>query len=494
LGVNLSIKQKIFEDASFYSVSIYILVLFSTIKGFFVRAILGPTTYGLFTIFQIILNYAAYSHLGILFAIEREIPYFIGKREFEKVENIKNTSFTFIQSFLSLGIIIVFLLTFILVKKAPLFIQGFRIVLLIVFAQQLYIYYVTLLRSEKKFNIVSKVTIIFAVFSTLLCILLGLKYKLTGVLWALVISYLIAIIYINMKRKYGIRFKIDKKLLRELIKTGFVLLIIGLGYITLTSIDKIVIIIFLDKTSLGYYSIAFMVVTLMMYFPNAISSIMFPSFLGKYGENDNIQDLKKYMVQPTLILAYLMPILIGWIYIIIGPLIKLTLNKYIPGIESAKILVLGSFFLAVVYMAGHLLVTLKKFNKYIRIQILVIGMAILLNIVFVRLGWGIKGVAYATSIGFFLYSSAIIHYAFRQYSNQIKDFLKYIGGIYLPFIYMLGILFFLRALSRVLVGFDEWILTLIEVIIFSIFSIPLIFLVNKKTGIIHIFLDTFRKK
>lgn len=490
----MSVKHRIFKDASFYSISIYILVVFNTIKGFFVRAILGPTIYGLFTTLQIIINYATYSHLGLLFAVEREIPYFISKKEFEKVENIKNTSFTFIQSFLLLGIIIVFLLTFILVKKASLFIQGFRIVLLIAFTQQLYIYYVTLLRSEKKFNIVSKATIIFAVFSTLLSILLGLKYKLIGVLWALVISYLITLIYINVKKKYKIKFNMDKNLLRELFKIGFALLIIGFAYITLINIDKIVIIIFLGKRSLGYYSIAFMVSTLIMHFPNAIAVIMFPNFLGKYGEHDNIQDLKQYMVQPTLIFAYLMPILIGWIYIVIEPLIKLTLNEYIPGIESAKILILGSFFLAVVYMAGHLLVTLKKFNKYIKIQIYVIIFSILLNILFVKLGWGIKGVAVATSLGFFIYATFIIHYAFKQYCTQIIDFIKYIVEIYTPFLYMAGLLFIIRLFSKVFNGVNEWITTIGMLILFSIFSIPLILRVNKKTDIINVFLNSFRSK
>jgi len=489
----LSVKQRIFKDASFYSVSVYISVIFSTLKGFFLRAILGPATYGLFSTFQVILSYATSSHLGLLSALEREVPYFVSKKAVEKVENIKNTTFTFIHLFLLIIIATTLILTFILVKKNSIFIRGFRIVLFIAFLQQVYMYFITVLTAEKKFNILSKTTIIYALFSTFLSVVLGLLFKLTGVLFSLIISYLIAIVYINMKNKCTLKFKIDKNLLNQLFKTGLVLLIIGVGVLTLANIDKIIIIIFLGKTSLGYYSIAFMVSNLIMCFPNAISNIMFPNFLGKYGENDNIQDLKKYMVQPTIILAYLMPILIGWIYIIIGPLVELLLNKYIPGIESAKILVLGSFFLAVVYMAGHLLVTLKRFNKYIKIQLYVIIITTLLNIFFVKLGWGINGVAYATSIGFFLYASAIIYYAFKQYSNQIKDFLKYMGEIYLPFIYMLGILFFLRLLSGVLVGFHGWILTLIEVIIFSIFSIPLIFLVNQKTEIIHIFLDTFRK-
>jgi len=490
----LSVKDRIFKDASFYSVSAYISVIFGTLKGFFLRAILGPATYGLFSTYQVILSYAQNSHLGLLSAIEREIPYFIGKREIEKVENIKNTSFTVIHSFLLLLITIIFLLTFILVKKSSIFIKGFKIVLLIIFFQQVYFYYICLLRSEKKFNILSKTTIIIAIFSAVLSVFLGLKYKLTGVLVSLIISYLAAIVYINIKSSYKIKLKIDRGLLSQLFRIGFVLLIIGLEYMTLINIDKITIIIFLGKTSLGYYSIAFMISSLIMYFPNAIAGVMFPNFLAKYGENDNIQDLKRYMVQPTLIFAFLMPILIGCTYIVIEPLIKLTLNKYIPGIASAKILILGSFFLAVAYMAGHLLVVLKKFNKYMEIQLYVVIITILLNIFFVKLGWGIEGVAYATSIGFFLYATSIIYYAFKQYSNKIREFLKYIIEIYIPFGYMLILLFITELLSKAANGFNKWITTSGILILFSIFSIPLILRANKKTGIINLFLNTLSRK
>jgi len=490
----LSVRDKIFKDASFYSVSVYISVIFSTLKAFFLRAILGPSSYGLFSTYQVILSYAKGLHLGLLSAFEREVPYFISKRYFEKVENIKNTSFTFIHSFLLIIIAVGLILTFILVKKNSIFINGFRIVLFIVFFQQLYNYFISLLRSEKKFDILSKTTVIFAGLSALLSIILGLKYKLTGVLWALIISYLITIVYINMKSSYKIKFKVDKNLLGQLFKIGFALLIVGLAYMTLTNIDKIIIIIFLGKTSLGYYSIAFMMSILIIDFPNAVASTIFPNFLGKYGENDNIQDLKKYMVQPTLIFAYLMPILIGWVYIVIEPLIKLLLSKYVAGIESAKILILGSFFLAVVYMAGYLLVALKKFSEYIKIQLCVIIITILLNVLFVKLEWGIEGVALATSIGFFLYATAIIHYAFKQYSGKIRDFIKYTTEIYFPFVYMLGSLFIIGLFSKLFTGSNEWITTIVMLIVFSICSIPLIMRANRKTGIINIFLATLKRK
>jgi len=490
----LSVRDRIFKDASLYSVSAYVSVIFGALKGFFLRAILGPATYGLFSTFQVILSYAKNADFGLLSAIEREIPYFISKREIEKVESLRNTSFTFIHSLLLLVIAVIFLLTFISVEKTSIFIKGFRIVLLIIFFQQLYFYYISLLRSEKKFSILSKTTVIFAVFSAFSSVILGLKYKLTGVLSSFIISYLITIVYINMKSTYKIRFRVDKNSLSQLFKIGFALLIIGVQYMTLTNIDQITIILFLGRTNLGYYSIAFMVSTFIMYFPNAIAGIMFPNFLAKYGENDNIQDLKKYMVQPTLIFAYFMPILIGCTYIVIEPLIKLTLNKYIPGIASAKILILGSFFLAVAYMAGHLLVTLKKFKEYMKIQRYVVVMTVLLNILFVKLGWGIEGVAYATSIGFFLYATSMIYYAFKQYSNEIKEFIKYIAEIYIPFGYMLILLSITGLFSKISNGFNEWITTSGMLILFSILSIPLVLRANKKTGIIDVFMNTLGRR
>lgn len=75
----MSVKGKIFEDSSSYSISVYIAGEFSILEGFFLRRIFGRATYGLFSTFQVILFYAKGVHFGLLNALERESVYFLSK-------------------------------------------------------------------------------------------------------------------------------------------------------------------------------------------------------------------------------------------------------------------------------------------------------------------------------------------------------------------------------------------------------------------------------
>lgn len=59
--------------------------------------ILGPGIYGLWNMLNLILTYGRLAHLGVINAMNRDVPLFKGKRDFQKVEEIRRASLGFMS-------------------------------------------------------------------------------------------------------------------------------------------------------------------------------------------------------------------------------------------------------------------------------------------------------------------------------------------------------------------------------------------------------------
>jgi len=59
--------------------------------------ILGPGVYGLWNMLNLILTYGRLAHLGVINAMNRDVPLFKGKRDFQRVEEIRRASLGFMS-------------------------------------------------------------------------------------------------------------------------------------------------------------------------------------------------------------------------------------------------------------------------------------------------------------------------------------------------------------------------------------------------------------
>jgi len=103
-----TIKGQDFSFTAFKSslfVREFILFSFSTIlyqgsrflTSFFGAEILGPSIFGLWNMLSLILTYGYIAHLGVINAMNRDVPLFKGKGNLKKVEEIRQVSLGFIS-------------------------------------------------------------------------------------------------------------------------------------------------------------------------------------------------------------------------------------------------------------------------------------------------------------------------------------------------------------------------------------------------------------
>jgi O-antigen/teichoic acid export membrane protein len=492
--------KKFFNDVVFYSASTFFSNILNFITGIVIRRILQPALMGLFNEMMLIFDYARYSHLGIIDSLDRELPYFYGRKDYKRVELLRDIGFTIclmVTLCISAGILAASF--FIKVTNSRLFVNGVRIVALMIIFRLINSLYIVLNRSRNRFSIISKYTVIIAVADVIIKVILVIKFGLYGLLWASLLTWIIGLLYFYKASGEKFRFVLSIPFyeVRRLFKIGFPIFIMGFVAMTLTSIDRIMIIKLLDAERLGFYTIALMVSSYMLQLPSLVYGVIFPRFYQAYGEKQNIFEIKELFMKPTMVFAYFFPVFTGLVILALPLLIRYLLPAYMPGLLPAYLLLLGYSFISLVNMSGYLLIALNKQVKMIVIGVICIFIGIILNWLFIRkFNLELTGVAIGTSITFFVYTTILTAYAFMNYTKKIFAHLKFFMELYFPFFWVLILLATLRAFVFKTSGDilkDVYIISF-KGLIFVLCCIPLVLYANKKTAILTLLKGTYLKK
>lgn len=491
-----STKDQIIKDSSKFVASVYLGNITGIITGIVTRNFLGPIFMGVWSYIQVIQYYSNLSHLGILSAVERELPYYLGKRDQRKSEKIKNNAFTY-------TIIVSIFIFFSLVAYAfgvkhrvskPYF-YGLFTVAILSFAGQYGLFYTVLLRANKNISVLSQAKVLFALVWLVLTLFLVIHFNIYGIYLVAVVVLIVEISFCYHQTRYPLKFELDIRELKRLFVIGAPLTLLSVGIISIRNIDKIFIANMLGSEQLGYYSIAIMASDYIFSIPATFSIVMFPRFQESYALKDNIIDIQNFVNTPTQILSYFIAIIIGFSFLILPPIVIVILPQYIEGIMALKILLLGTFFISLTHMANQFLITLNKQISIVPLVLFVVAVGCLLDYLFIKWGYGINGVAIGTGIANLFYYFLILGYAMFHYTS-ITFILKFMAGNLFP---MLLVTSFLFGITRFVPQnpsswFSLLISTLFSVLLFSILCFPLLWHIDRKTGVVKRILKIIREK
>ncbi|MFH1202759.1 MAG: oligosaccharide flippase family protein [Candidatus Omnitrophota bacterium] len=493
-------RKKIIKNAIKFSAGNYISNFLDFITGIIIRRILGPATMGIFMELMLLFEYGKNHNLGVLDALDREIPILNGKKDYARVKEISNVGFSFCMfSSLVFGVILILYSFFMHGMHESMIINGIRIIAFLNIVHAFISFYVVVIRTHHKFDLLTKYILIMGVVNLIFSTVLLLKFGFYGLLVALVLIGLARLAYLYSSSGYQFKLKIPFPLteVKRLIKIGFPLLLSGFIFMLLRSVDRFMIIGFLDRTNLGYYSIATMMHGYVFQLPNLIYAVLFPNFYEAFGRMGNIQDIKNYYEYPTLAFAYLFPIFVGLAVLVLPLILHYILPKYLPGLLPAIILMLGTFFISVTNMSGYLLTALNKQKFIVIIGASVVLISVILNYSLLKIfNLGLTGVALATALTYFVYSLALIAAAFSNYTRILKEHLKFLFILYAPFVWTTSVLIIINLIFRN--TFQnlklDLICLLLQMLIFLTACLPLLFYLNKRTMIFDTVLQMVKEK
>lgn len=429
----------IFKDSIIYLIAIYGSKLLSFISKIIIARILGPRDYGLWNILSLILSYGGFLHLGLVYALVKEVSFYRGKSRSEEVDEIKNTVFSSLIIISSLSAVIMLFASIILYGIRQYIV--FSLIAFILILQQIRNYFLYNFFAEKQFVDVNKLIMWSTFLFSIPTIILVIKFGFVGLPLGITLGHLLVLLYIFNRYKPALKFQINMKRFFSLVKIGLPIMFIFLIYNIFLTLDRILIFKFMGKMNLGYYGIASALTGLVILFPASFGILIFPRISEKYGAVGEPKVLENFIKIPTIVMAYFISVISGLIYLFLPIAIKIFLPQYIPGITVGRIALLGIMFLSVSVFAQKLLITINLQIGCLFIALSALVLKTILTYIFISKHMGIEGVAIAANIVYFVYSAFIIMYASHCCKNNFLKSFKYIIKVYLPFVYLLLILF-----------------------------------------------------
>ncbi len=480
-----ALRSSSISDTVVFTLSNYISTAFSFISSFIIRKILGPLTMGLYTELMLIFEYGKFHQLGMINALEREVPFYIGKNDARRVEEIKKTTFAFITfSALNVAAILFIVSFFGGVHKI-----GLRLVAFLILIETIISFYEALLQSYHRFKLWSLFIIVIGFLDVFLKVILVVKFGLNGLLGAMALIGIVTIAIYNFWGKCRVDFHV-KAYLKEalrLLKLGVPLIIFRVMYLLSTSIDRLAIIFFLGRLQLGYYSVATMVSNYLTLMPKFSYKTLYPKFLEAFGKNEDIEDVKKYLIAPNRVFACLFSILIGFAVITIPFFVAYLLPRFKNGIFAAQIIAFAAFFSAHIYTWNYLLIALYQQKRLAFLYGVSAIITFIINLFFINvLHMQITGVALATLISQFIFTTILICYGYRYYTRDVFEHMKLLYSLYLPSILIVVALLGAKLYYPRLTSLKEDLFAVaVSCATFLIFCVPIVYYMNKKERLLY---------
>jgi O-antigen/teichoic acid export membrane protein len=420
------------NSLKFSSVQI-VYALVSMLVTIYVATILAPEEYGTYGFLGLWLMYAGFVGLGLTSAGFREVPVLLGKGEEKEALRIQNISITsdMLYSILPFAVLIGASFFY----SEPILKFGLIIVAISFISNRFVNYWLGVNFLRQNFNIAAKGRFIAGIAIPLL--------TLVGIHWLKVYALLIAPIgaaiamgiYYWRKGPIEFHFRLDWKETHRLVKFGVVLQTGTLVYWGFRLADRTIIASTLPLDQLGFYVYATGFVMLVLNIPVEFGNVLQPVLWKEAGKAESIyegfKDLRRIAVYITLGTAVLVP-LSQVVFYLIASLIT---TQYISSIPIFHVLSYNLYLASAAIIPAAILTSSIVNKQSIFLVLYSIGLAlnIAFNILVIRLGYGVVGVAWVTICTQGLVTFLLYRFIRSYIFTDVNEFVRFIIRILTPF-------------------------------------------------------------
>jgi len=334
------------RTAIIFTLSSLIMSIANMITGIITISWVEPYYLGYWNSMIVFQTYSIFIQLGVFTALNRELPYYMGKGDEEKAKKLASAAL-FISKLCTIISAVFFfslLLYLILINRSNYYfiftIIGVGFVTTIQFYQN---YLQVTFRTNKSFKKLSNVYFIQTII-ILVSVLLISIWKFEGMVIRFIITSFSLVLIMHYQRPLKISPKLLKNELKLLIKTGIPLFSLGYLQNITTTFNRLVLISVSGIIAVGYYSPALAIISTLKLFPSIVSQYLYPQMSYEVGKSNDKNKLWEWVWKSTLYITLLMiPItIIGWF--ILPKLITIFFPKYITSIVASKLALFSGIF------------------------------------------------------------------------------------------------------------------------------------------------------
>lgn len=425
--------KKIVMDSSGFLASMLSANWLALVKGIVILKWLSPSEMGLWAALMVILDYNKWASLGSFPALAREYPRLIGGGEREAALRIQRGTFGFSLAtgvLVSLGLLIYSFFPGSTLSADALF--GLRVLSVVVLLDQLFEFYIVVMRNNKQISKVSTLRFLFAVLSLVYSIPGVIGWGVKGLCIAQALTFLsvnsAAFLMMSERRAP----MLSRTVTGTLLKVGMPILGIGLLTTLFNTLDRVFIVTLLGTQVMGLYAVARSVMGIVQAAPVALTYVTYPHVLERYGEEKTVTSTEQYLRMAVALISYATPLLVGAFFIFTPFIIKEFFKEYYECIPAVKILLLSVLPFSLSTYIGAYLVALDRQFKVIRFLAFIVPIEAVLLFSAVWMGLGTMGVAWGVVLASEVYACALLGIALMMHGRNAGAIVNEIVRLHVP--------------------------------------------------------------
>ncbi len=409
----------------------------SFIFSVYSRSIVSTYPLGIYSTCLLAQTYMNYAQFGVLNAYNRDYPQALGRKDYDTARKLKNTTVTFMLMVYA-AIFVVFE-TWVLVHYhgsigndtyQTYYAFGYMMCPILILLKSFDDMSNTTVRMNGMYNYSAIVGFI----RTIIALAIGVGalnlFGYYGLYGMTVASSALGIILFYKNSLKGARLEFDFPYMKVMILGGLPLLINSLIWTLVQSVDKFVILGFLDTEALGVYSVPLMGFTTMVLIPQTISQVFYIKISHLYGASGDVDECLKQASNYTSITAALSGGACVLVFYIMPIFVQHFMPMYTDGTPATQILVIGVAIYSTTMIYGNIFSVLKLNKSLIANSVaLCIFNVIFSSALVLLVARNINMVAVGTGCSYALYSLLLMIKLSRKFKYS---FLKLFLSSWMP--------------------------------------------------------------
>jgi O-antigen/teichoic acid export membrane protein len=310
-------------------------------RGLLLAIVLGPRSFGIWTLFRIFMRYTPLSGLGVQRGLELEI---VQQRALGDAQAVERSN---VAARTTLGWIIATALATSVAALVASFIvtdEAWRIALravaLGVVLEELWVYATTYLRALRELRRYALLEIANATLHLIAAVGMAYLFGLRGAIAGFVIGALASLWTVRNCAPF--RPALVRLQLRRLLDIGIPLALSSALTIALGTADRLVVAAYAGAATLGLYAFGVSVAGLAASLAWVIRTVIFPDVYGSARIAGAAPAMREHLDRTVLPFAYLFPPILGALALAMEPVMSHALPRYLPAAAAARIFIFSA--------------------------------------------------------------------------------------------------------------------------------------------------------
>ena len=199
------------------------------------------------------------------------------------------------------------------------------------------------------------------------------------------------------------------------------------------SLDRVIVLKFLGTEALGFYGLAVMAVGFLLTMPDAIAYVLYPQLLRRVREGgDRAEAIREPAHRAMRALSLIVPALCALAYLAADDAVVWLLPSFDVGVPALRILCFSAAGLSLANLGSVVQMALGRQMVLVPVAVGMTVVGVVLDLIAVQSGHGVRGVAWATFFTYALNSAILIGLADKAMGGPWRTRIIFLVRLFIP--------------------------------------------------------------